>query len=112
MWAIDALGIAPMFGEPIEVTSRDPVSGDEVRAQLAPDGEADWLPDSMVILAGAAQGCGESFHGCYPVLNFFASTQNVERYLSAQPDVEGFAISVPEAVAVGEAVFGDVLEEA
>lgn len=112
MCAIDALGIAPMFGEPIEITSRDPLSGDEVRAQLTPDGDAAWQPDSAVVLTGAADDCGESFRGCCPVLNFFASAQNAERYLSAHPDVDGFAISIPEAVAVGRAVFGDVLEEA
>jgi hypothetical protein len=112
MCAIDALGIAPMFGEPIEITSRDPLSGDEVRAHLTPDGDAAWQPDSAVVLTGATGGCGESFRGCCPVLNFFASAQNAERYLSAHPDVKGFAISIPEAVAVGGAVFGDVLEEA
>jgi Alkylmercury lyase len=37
----DALGIAPMFGEPIEVDSRDPVSGEEIRARVAPDGAAE-----------------------------------------------------------------------
>jgi hypothetical protein len=37
MCAIDALGIAPMFGEQVEVTSRDPVSGDGIRARVAPD---------------------------------------------------------------------------
>ncbi len=112
MCAIDALGVAPMFAEPIEITSRDPLSGDEVRAQLAPGGEATWQPDSAVVLAGAAAGCRESFRGCCPVLNFFASAENAERYLTAHPDVDGFAISIPEAVAVGGAVFGDVLGEA
>src|SRR5215210_2163416 len=37
MCAIDALGIAPMFGEPIEIASRDSVSGDEIRARVAAD---------------------------------------------------------------------------
>jgi hypothetical protein len=110
MCAIDALGVAPMFGEPIEITSHDPLSGDEIRTRLAPDGDANWQPGSAVVLTGAADCCGEAFRGCCPVLNFFASAQNAERYLSAHPDVAGFAISIPEAVAVGRAVFGDVLE--
>ena len=33
MCAIDALGIAPMFGEAIEIESRDPMSSDEIRAR-------------------------------------------------------------------------------
>jgi alkylmercury lyase len=36
--AIDALGIAPLFGEPIEVASRDPLSGDAIQTRIAPDG--------------------------------------------------------------------------
>jgi hypothetical protein len=35
MCAIDALGIAPMFGEPIAIESRDPASGNEIRAGRA-----------------------------------------------------------------------------
>ncbi len=79
MCAIDALGIAPMFGEPIEIRSRDPLSGDEIRTRLAPDGEANWQPGSAVVLAAAADCCGEAFRGCCPVLNFFASAENAER---------------------------------
>jgi Alkylmercury lyase len=54
MCAIDALGIAPMFGEAIEVESRDPVSGAEIRAQVVPDGAAEWWPESAVVVAGRA----------------------------------------------------------
>src|SRR5207244_2418874 len=34
MCAIDALGIAPMLGLPVEISSRDPVSGGEVWVRL------------------------------------------------------------------------------
>ena len=73
MCAIDALGIAPMFGEPIEIASRDPVSGDEIRARVAPDGAADWSPESAVVVAGVLGRQGDSCCGCCPVLNFFVS---------------------------------------
>ncbi len=46
------------------------------------------------------------------MLNFFASAENAERYLREHPEVNGLPISIPEAVAVGEAVFGDVFKEA
>jgi hypothetical protein len=44
------------------------------------------------------------------VLNFFASSENGERWLEAQPEVHGQVISMPAAVAAGRSVFGDVLE--
>jgi hypothetical protein len=109
MCAIDALGIAPMFGETIEVESRDPVSGDAIRARVAPDGVAEWSPESAVVVAGAVRNQADACRGCCPVLNFFVSPANAERWLAEHPEVRGNAIAMSEAAAAGRAVFGDVL---
>jgi hypothetical protein len=112
MCAIDALGIAPMFEQPVEISSRDPLSGDEIDARVAPNLEAEWSPSSAVVVTGALRGGGDSHCGCCPVLNFFASSGNAERWLAEHPDVRGEAISMQEAIIAGRAVFGDVLREA
>ena len=109
MCAIDALGIAPMFGQLIEVESRDPVSGDTIRARVAADGAAEWWPESAVVVAGAIQSEGDACCGCCPVLNFFASPANAERWLALHAEVRGNVISMRDAAAAGRAVFGDVL---
>jgi Alkylmercury lyase len=110
MCAIDALGIAPMLGERVEVESRDPVSGDEIRTRVAPDGAAEWWPESAVVVAGAIRSEGDNAcWGCCRVLNFFASRANAERWLAEHPEVRGCLISMDEAAAAGRAVFGDVL---
>jgi alkylmercury lyase len=109
MCAIDALGMAPMFREPIEIDSRDPVNGDEIRARIAADGTAEWSPQSAVVVAGVLDRQSESCRGCCPVLNFFVSRANAERWLSERPEVRGNVISMQEAAAAGRAVFGDVL---
>jgi hypothetical protein len=109
MCAIDALGIAPMFGQRIEIESRDPVSGEEIRAQVAPDGPGEWWPQSAVVVAGAIRNQGDACSGCCPVLNFFASPANAARWLAQHPEVRGDLISMDEAAAAGRAVFGDVL---
>ncbi len=109
MCAIDALGIAPMFGEPIEVESRDPLSGEGIRVQVAPDGTAASWPESAVVVAGAIRDQGDACCGCCPVLNFFFSPATAERWLAEHPDVRGKVISMREAAAAGRAVFGDVL---
>lgn len=112
MCAIDALGIAPMFGQPIEIDSRDPVSGEEIRAQVAPGGAAEWSPESAVVVAGAIRTeDGDACCGCCPVLNFFASPATAERWLADHPEVRGAVISMDEAAAAGRAVFGDVLTD-
>jgi len=109
MCAIDALGIAPMFGEAIEIESHDPVSGDEIRARVAPDGSVEWSPEPAVVVAGTIRSQGAACCGCCPVLNFFASAANAERWLAEHPEVRGNVISMQEAAAAGRAVFGDVL---
>jgi Alkylmercury lyase len=111
MCAIDALGIAPMFGEPIEIASRDPMSGDAIQARVAPDGAAEWSPESAVVVAGVLDRQSDSCSGCCPVLNFFATPANAERWLAEHPQVRGNVISMHEAAAAGRAVFGGVLTQ-
>jgi hypothetical protein len=111
MCAIDALGIAPMLGLPIEVRSCDPISGGEVHVRLHPREQASWQPAKAVALAGSACSDGPSLCGCCDVLNFFETGTNAERYLLEHSEVNGTMISIPEAIEAGRVVFGDVLEE-
>ena len=108
MCAIDALGIAPMFDQSIEIVSRDPLTRDRIGVALGPDSTASWTPEEAVVVCGTG-GAGESCCSCCPVLNFFASSENGERWLETRPDVRGYVMSMREAIAAGRAVFGDVL---
>jgi Alkylmercury lyase len=77
--------------------------------RVGQNGEADWSPQSAVVLAGAIEREGNSCETCCPVLNFFATAGNAERWLDEQASVRGKAISIPEAILAGRTVFGDVL---
>jgi len=48
MCALDALGIAPMLGLPIEIVSSDPISGGEIRVQVSVGNGATWQPAEAV----------------------------------------------------------------
>ena len=111
MCAIDALGIAAMLDRPIEVISHDPVSGGEVWVRVDPGDGAWWEPESAVVLAGSCASEGPSFRSCCDVLNFFESGEHALQYLLAHPEVSGHAITSPDAIAAGAAIFGDLLEE-
>jgi hypothetical protein len=111
MCALDALGIAPMFGQMIDIDSRDPLSGQAIRVELEPDGTGSWRPDQAVVVAGALDPHADSCGGCCPVLNFFASPANAERWLSQHREVRGLVISVEEAIASGRAVFARAFGE-
>lgn len=111
MCAIDALGIAPMFQQQVEIRSRDPLSDAVFQAKVAPDGGATWEPDTAVVVAGVLDPQGDSCSGCCPVLNFFVSEDSAERWLGEHPHISGQVITVEDAVASGRAVFGNVFEE-
>jgi len=111
MCAIDALGIASMFDQSIEISSRDPLSGETFHAGLAPDGTGSWQPESAVVVAGVSDRQADSCTGCCPVLNFFASNDNAERWLHEHRQVRGQVISIEDAIASGRAVFAHVLDE-
>ena len=111
MCAIDALGIAPMLGLPIEVRSRDPTSGGDVHVHLQSEEQAGWQPAEAVVLAGSTRCDGPSLGGCCNVLNFFETTENAERYLREHPEIIGAPITIPEAAETARVVFGDVLRE-
>lgn len=110
MCAIDALGVAPMLGERIEIVSRDPLTGERIRVALEPGGTGSWRPQEAVVVSGAT-GRGESCECCCPVLNFFASTENAQGWLVSHPNVQGTVISMPEAIVAGRVLFADVLQE-
>jgi hypothetical protein len=111
MCAIDALGIASMLQLPIEVTSRDPLSGVEVWVRPDPGEGSWWEPSSAVVLAGSACCEGPSFRGCCDVLNFFATADSANRYLATHPELSGFPISIPDAIEAGRTVFADLMKE-
>jgi hypothetical protein len=58
MCAIDALGIAPMFDTPIEISSHDPLNDQEFHGQISPDGAGNWEPESAVVVCGRKQSSG------------------------------------------------------
>ena len=111
MCAIDALGIAPMLDQPIEITSHDPLGNEPFHANLSPDGTARWQPETAAVVAGVNDRHADSCSGCCPVLNFFASTENAERWLNEHPQVQGEVITIEDAIVAGRAIFADVLTE-
>ena len=111
MCAIDALGIAPMLDQPIEITSRDPLGNEPFHADVSPDGSASWQPETAAVVAGVNDRHADSCSGCCPVLNFFASSENAERWLNEHPQVHGEVITIEDAIVAGRAIFADVLTE-
>lgn len=111
MCAVDALGVAPMLDLPVTIASRDPRTGAAIEVRADPAGQGAWTPPSAVVVVGTLEGGGDACGACCPVLNFFASEQGAWRWLAERPEVRGLVLSIPEALALGRAIFGDLLRE-
>lgn len=102
MCAIDALGIAPMLDLPVEISSRDPVSGGEIWVRLDPGDGAWWEPETVVVLGGSC---------CCNLLNFFESDETEGRFRREHGDLHGEPVPMPKAIDAGRTVFGTILKE-
>jgi hypothetical protein len=110
MCAIDALGIAPMFDQAIEINSLDPLTGAPIHVRVAPEGDATWEPDTAAVGAGALGRHGDACDSCCSDLNFFATQENAERWFDGRSHTRGRVVSMDDAIAAGRAVFGNVFE--
>src|SRR5439155_18553699 len=109
MCAVDALGIAPMLGVTVEITSHDPHTGAEIRVRVDLGEGAWWEPETAVVLDGCVCTDGPSYCNCCAALNFFESGESALGYLVANPEISGHAIPLPEAIELGRSIFGDLL---
>jgi len=111
MCALDALGIAAMLGEQIEVDSYDPNARTPIRVEAEPDGQAYVAPATGVVLVGSSCQAGPSYQTCCDTLNFFESSDSAERYLDAHPELTAACLKIPEATTLANAIFADVLAD-
>jgi Alkylmercury lyase len=109
MCAIDALGIAFMLGQPTDVSSTDPGTGEPITISLPLTEPAAWSPHDAVVVAGR-EGSGMSLSCTCPHTNFAASPGGARALLEAQPAVTGDILSMPTAIEQGRETFGGVLE--
>jgi len=109
MCAIDALGVTPMLGRPTTVTSPDPVSGQPITVRLTPT-TAHWEPAGAVVFAGSRAGSGPAASTCCDAINFFASAHSAARWAVLHPEVRGTVLDPVEAIDIGRAIFGGLLD--
>ena len=104
--AVDALGIGPMLGADSDVTSTDPLTGDQVTA-TSRAAEWSWEPPTAVVFVGAS-GDGPLTLTCCPVINFFTTEANARTYQN-QHHPTGDVLTMPDAAAAGAAIFAGLL---
>jgi Alkylmercury lyase len=109
MCALDALGIPQMTGRDGLVHSTDPVSGQQITADVRRRAWR-WQPATAVVLAATAADGGCVADCCCPHINFHATAQHAQTYLAAHPGMAGEVLGQAEAVQAAGRVFGGLLE--
>ncbi len=110
MCAIDALGIADMFGARVQIKSADPSTGEPI-CVVVDRNRTVWEPDTAVVFVGrTASGCeGPSAAVCCGYMNFFTSHTTAAAWAAAHPEVTGGILSQGRALEVGQEIFGHLL---
>jgi alkylmercury lyase len=109
MCAIDALGIPFMLGQGARIRSscffcQKPVQVDIQDGLL---GEA--VPSTIVVWSSDRDGCCVAEARC-PLMNFFCDDGHLQAWVATCPDERGSCLSLMEALDVGKATFGQLLE--
>lgn len=111
--AIDALGVGAMYGTDVAIKSRCEVCGETIRIDTAHSGRAltRVAPTGAVVWYDFAyQGCASA--SCCPSIAFFCTDAHLRRWLDAQaPRRDGVRLAMNEALQLGRAIFGPILQE-
>jgi Alkylmercury lyase len=110
MCAVDALGVLTMSGRDGVIVSTDPTTGEAVQVERT---GSTWrsLPDSLVVVLGAEDGCSGAIAVACVLANFHSDAERAEVYLAERPDVSGRVLSLPTAIRIAENEFGPLLAE-
>jgi hypothetical protein len=111
--AIDALGVADMYGVDISISSRCRHCGSPIDVRTTAEGRGllSVAPSGAVVWYDFAYG-GNAADSCCPAIVFFCSDAHLQQWLDAQTlRRKGIRLTTDEALEVGRAIFGPVLVE-
>lgn len=111
--AIDALGVAGMYGTDIAISSLCHHCGASVHVETALEGKAlrSVTPNGAVVWYDFAYDANAAT-SCCPAIAFFCSDEHLRQWVNDQrPRRDGLGMTMDEALEVGRAIFGPVLVE-
>ena len=111
--AIDALGVAEMYGTDVAVEARCRSCSETITVSTAENGRVlrSVSPAPAVVWYDFAFA-DSAASSCCPFIAFFCSDEHLQRWLGVQnPARVGARLTMAEALELGRAIFGPVLKE-
>jgi hypothetical protein len=108
MCAIDALGIAPMLNQVIDIDTSDPLTNDPIDIRVTPHRATSSRPGTVVV-AGRSAEAGPAERICCDAINFFASAHSAARWMATHPGIDGQVLDIDQATEIARTIFADLL---
>jgi Alkylmercury lyase len=109
MCAIDALGIAAMLGQPVTIEGTCGVCRTSIRLDVEPGSIVHAEPQEAVVIA-RRDGDSPAVETCCPFTLFACSQAHGQEFSDRHSEVG--VLTLTEALASGETIFGDLLGDA
>ena len=107
MCAVDSLGITPMLGTTVTISSAEPGTGTLITITVPASGmSAVWEPSGTIVFDGELASCGPAPDAVVPsvaadtccgAINFFTSRKSARAWAAAHPEVTGRTLSQEDA---------------
>jgi hypothetical protein len=109
MCAIDALGIPPMLGRDVTITSSDPRTRRPITVRVTSGAALFDPPETVVVYAAIGRG-SRSVDTCCSTINFFADPASARAWIEAHPHLTAEVLDQDRALTLGRAIFGPLLQ--
>lgn len=107
--AIDALGVASMLNQSVNVNSTCHHCGRSLQVSVNASGDVVQAPPGILVWLSTRQGCDCTATTNCPLINFFCEDECIKVWLSANSDEPGFVLGLDQAATGGKLFFGDFL---
>jgi copper chaperone CopZ len=108
MCAIDALGISKMMNEDVTIEAVTPLDKKPVHIVFKKEKMESIIPSSALVWVSENEG-SVAKNKCSQI-NFFASSEELERWKKLNSSQRGYSVDIQEAIAFGQSIFGNMME--
>ena len=102
---VDTFALPSLREKAAEISSTDPVTGQEIRFRLAPHGLEDGsevLSQAVVSIGASVSSAGSGHTTCCPFINLFATYRQYEVWLEQHPEALAVELPLKDAIAFAQ----------
>ncbi len=102
---VDTFALPSLREKAAEISSIDPVTGQEIRFRLTPqglEGRSEVLSEAVVSIGASESSAGSGHTTCCPFINLFTTHRQYEQWLEQHPEAVAVVLPIKDAVAFAQ----------